>query len=51
VRNIEATGLLGLVGYDPALGRGIYTLQIPQKRVLDAGASRWRMQLGAHYHF
>jgi hypothetical protein len=51
VRGIEATGLLGMIGYDPALGRGIYTLQIPQKRVLEAGASRWRMQLGAHYHF
>ena len=62
VRGIEATGLLGLVGYDPALGRGIYTLQIPHKRVLDAGcgsgrhsyyaakygADVWAVDLGQH---
>lgn len=51
VRGVEATGLLRMIGYDAELGRGIYSLQIPGKRVLDANASRWRMQLGAHYHF
>jgi hypothetical protein len=51
VRGVEATGLLRMIGYDAELGRGVYSLQIPEKRVLDADASRWRMQLGAHYHF
>jgi len=51
VRGIEGNGLLQLVGYDPDLGRGIYTLQIPRRPALDGDASRWRMQLGARYTF
>ena len=51
VRSVDGTGLLQLVGYDAALGRGIYTTQIPRRRALDADASRWRMQLGARYSF
>jgi outer membrane receptor protein involved in Fe transport len=51
VRGVEHTSLLRLIGYDGALGRGIYTPQIPQLRVLDVDGSRWRMQLGAKYSF
>jgi Carboxypeptidase regulatory-like domain/TonB dependent receptor len=50
VRGIEGTGLLELVGYDAARGRGIYNLAIPHHTV-DGDASRWRMQLGARYVF
>ena len=51
VRAVDGTGLLQLVGYDAAQSRGVYTLQIPQRRALDFDASRWRMQLGARYVF
>jgi outer membrane receptor protein involved in Fe transport len=51
VRGIEHTGLLRLIGYDPVQARGIYTLQVPDLRVLDVDGSRWRMQLGARYTF
>jgi hypothetical protein len=51
VRGIEHTGLLGLIGYDPVQGRGVYSVQIPRLRVLDVDGSRWRMQLGARYTF
>ncbi len=50
VRGVEGTGLLELVGYDAARGRGIYNLAIPRHAV-DGDASRWRMQLGARYVF
>jgi hypothetical protein len=51
VRGVEHTNLLRLIGYDPALGRGIYAVQIPRRRVVDGGGSRWRMQLGARWSF
>jgi hypothetical protein len=51
VRGVEGTSLLRLIGYDAPLGRPIYTLQLPQRRVLDADASRWKLQLGARYRF
>ncbi|HEX3232660.1 MAG TPA: TonB-dependent receptor [Gemmatimonadales bacterium] len=51
VRGVEHTRLLRLIGYDPALGRGIYTVQVPRLRVLDVDGSRWRMQLGVRYDF
>jgi len=51
VRGIEHTNLLRLIGYDPALGRGIYTAQIPKLGVVDGEGSRWRMQLGARWTF
>ena len=54
--NLESSGgpripLLSLAGYDEAAGRGIYQLTLPQRHVLNIGASRWRLQLGAKYTF
>jgi len=46
--NIEA---LGLVGYDQANGRGIYTVLPVDRNARDIDATRWRMQLGARYAF
>jgi hypothetical protein len=46
--NIEA---LGLVGYDEAKGRGIYTALPVDRNARDIEATRWRMQLGARYAF
>lgn len=51
VRGVEGTGLLRLIGYDATRGRGVYSLQTPERRALDVDASRWRMQLGARYRF
>jgi hypothetical protein len=51
VRGVEHTSLLRLIGYDSALSRGIYALQIPRLKVVDVDASRWRMSLGARYSF
>ena len=47
VRALSDPQLLRLVGYDAARGRGVYQLQLPERRQIDVQASRWRMQLGA----
>jgi hypothetical protein len=56
VRRVAASFLgdvtaLGLVGYDHANGRGVYTVVPVDRRVRDVEGSRWRMQLGARYTF
>jgi hypothetical protein len=43
--------LLKLVGWDTVYGRGVYQLELPQRRVVDDAASRWRVQFGARYAF
>ena len=43
--------MLSLKGWDAANARGIYQLALPPRGVVDAAASRWRMQLGARYAF
>ena len=43
--------LLQLVGYDQARGRGVYELLPVDRNVIDAEATRWRLQLGAKYSF
>jgi outer membrane receptor protein involved in Fe transport len=43
--------LLELVGYDRALGRGVYRRIDAGHTFVDEDASRWRMQLGARYTF
>jgi hypothetical protein len=40
-------GLLQLVGYDAAKGRGVCELAPVYRRQVDLEASRWRLQLGA----
>jgi hypothetical protein len=44
-------GLLRLVGYDDARGRGVYELAPVSRRQVDLEASRWRLQLGASLSF
>jgi hypothetical protein len=51
VRAVDDTPLLELAGYDPAGGRGVYHLLQREPRAVDAGESRWRMQLGAKVEF
>lgn len=43
----HGVGLLQLVGYDAAKGRGVYELAPVYRRQVDLEASRWRLQLGA----
>jgi len=43
--------LLGLVGYDTARDRGIYQVLDAPTIQIDPVASRWRLQLSAHYSF
>jgi hypothetical protein len=43
--------LLELVGYDDANGRGVYRWLGPRRGVVDEGATRWSMQLGARWSF
>ena len=43
--------LLSLAGFDAANGRGLYQLNLPERRIVDMDGSRWRMQLGARYAF
>jgi len=43
--------MLSLKGWDAANARSIYQLALPPRGVVDAAASRWRMQLGARYAF
>jgi len=43
--------MLSLKGWDAANARGIYQVALPQRGVVDALASRWRLQLGARYDF
>ncbi|MGH7588728.1 MAG: TonB-dependent receptor [Gemmatimonadota bacterium] len=47
----ENFGLFTLTGFDTVNGRGIYSLNLPETRVIDGDASRWRMQLGMRYVF
>jgi hypothetical protein len=51
VHSLSDPAILRLVGYDPALGRGIYLFQRPDRRRVEIQASRWRMQLGATLSF
>lgn len=48
---LEEVPLLGLVGFDPAVERGLYRFRPPSVRRVDLGASRWRVQLGTHVDF
>ena len=43
--------MLQLRGWDATNARGIYQLALPRRSVVDAIASRWRLQLGARYGF
>jgi hypothetical protein len=43
--------LLELVGYDETNGRGVYRWLGPRRGVVDEGATRWSMQLGARWSF
>ncbi len=47
----ENLNLLQLSGYSSAVGRGIYRIQLPQRRAVNINASRWQMQFGARYSF
>jgi hypothetical protein len=47
----ENLGLFTLTGFDPVSGRGVYSLNLPETRVVDGDASRWRMQLSMQYAF
>ena len=44
-------GLLDFVGYDTANGRGVYGPVPVDRRQIDPGGSRWRLQLDATLHF
>ncbi len=50
VRGSDAS-LLEMVGWDAALGRGVYQRIRAVRNFVDQGASRWRMQLDARYTF
>ena len=43
--------LLSLAGFDAANGRGLYQLNLPERRIVDMDGSRWRVNLGARYAF
>ena len=45
------TAVLGLEGYDPANGRGIYRVLSGAETSRNNDATRWRLQLGARYTF
>ncbi|HET6342651.1 MAG TPA: TonB-dependent receptor [Gemmatimonadota bacterium] len=47
----ESFGLFTLTGFDPVNGRGVYSLNLPETRVVDGDASRWRMQISMRYAF
>ena len=47
----HGVGLLRLVGYDEANGRGVYELDPVYRRQVDVDASRWGFQLGATVSF
>lgn len=51
VRGLSDAQILRLAGYDATRGRGVYEFQLPDRRQIDIGASRWRMQLGATLKF
>jgi len=48
---LEEVPLLNLVGFDPGAQRGIYQVRNVPRRHIDSDASRWRMQVGAHFDF
>jgi hypothetical protein len=47
----ENVPLLKLRGQDAANGRNLYEVTLPPTNVINAEASRWRLQLGARYAF
>jgi len=47
----ENIPLLNRTGYVPAMGRGIYTLLLPPRNVVQYPASRWKLEFGARYSF
>ena len=47
----ENIPILTRTGYSAALGRGTYTLLLPQREVLQYPASRWKLEFGARYSF
>jgi hypothetical protein len=51
VRGLSDPQILRLAGYDATRGRGVYEFRPPDRRQIDIGASRWRMQLGATLTF
>jgi Carboxypeptidase regulatory-like domain len=51
VQDFGVAPLLGLVGYDEVRGRGVYAVEGDDRRELDQGRSRWRVQLSARYVF
>jgi hypothetical protein len=51
VRALSDPGVLRLIGYDTAAGRGVYQFLRPDRRQVDVQASRWRVQLGATLGF
>lgn len=51
VRGLSDPQILRLAGYDATRGRGVYEFRLPDRRQVDIGASRWRMQLGATLTF
>ena len=50
-RSTAGIGILELVGYDTARGRGIYQFVAMDPKVRNVEATRWRMQVGARYTF
>ncbi len=54
VTGFENANLLSLSRYDAVLGRGVYTLSLPnngQRTAQDVFSSRWKLELGARYMF
>ena len=47
----ENIAILNRTGYNTTLGRGIYTLQLPPRNVVQYPASRWKLEFGARYSF
>jgi hypothetical protein len=43
--------LLTLDGWDVLRERGRYTVRVPARGLVDDATSRWRVQIGAKYHF
>ena len=51
VTTAPSVPLLKLVGWDSVNGRGVYTLELPQRGVVEDAPSRWRIQLGVRFGF
>ena len=47
----ENIALLNRTGYSTALGRGIYSLLLPPRNVVQYPDSRWKLEFGARYSF